>query len=76
MVTATVSIDSFKKIEEFVHIINKYNGRFELISGCSCVNAKSVMGIFALDISHPLCLNIYNDEIAPCVADDIEPFTL
>ena len=54
MTTATVNIDSLDKIQAFVKIINEYNGRFDLVSGCSRVNAKSVMGIFSLDISRPL----------------------
>ena len=51
MTTATVNIDSLDKIQAFVKIINEYNGRFDLVSGCSRVNAKSIMGIFSLDIS-------------------------
>ena len=76
MTTATVNIDSLDKIQAFVKIINEYNGRFDLVSGCSRVNAKSIMGIFSLDISRPLHLNIYNDENAANVTDAISAFII
>ncbi len=76
MVTTTVSIDSLDKIQSFVKIINEYHGRFDLVSGCSRVNAKSIMGIFGLDISRPLHLNIYNDEAADYVTDALSAFII
>lgn len=76
MVTTTVSIDSLDKIQSFVKIINEYNGRFDLVSGCSRVNAKSIMGIFGLDITRPLHLNIYNDEAAAYVTDALSAFII
>ena len=76
MTTATVNIDSLDKIQAFVKIIDEYNGRFDLVSGCSRVNAKSVMGIFSLDISRPLHLNIYNDENADYVTNAISAFII
>lgn len=76
MTTATVNIDSLDKIRAFVKIINNYNGRFDLVSGCSRVNAKSIMGIFSLDISRPLHLNIYNDETAEYVREAISAFII
>ena len=76
MTTATVNIDSLDKIQAFVKIINEYNGRFDLVSGCSRVNAKSIMGIFSLDISRPLHLNIYNDENAAYGTDAFSAFII
>ena len=76
MVTTTVSIDSLDKIQSFVKIINEYHGRFDLVSGCSRVNAKSIMGIFGLDITRPLHLNIYNDEAADYVTDALSAFII
>ena len=61
MITQPVCIDSLEKVQRFVHIMNSFNGRFELVSGCSAVNAKSVMGIFSLDLSKPIDLDIHAD---------------
>lgn len=76
MVTKKINIDSMEKVQSFVKIINEYNGRFDLISGCSRVNAKSVMGIFSLDISQPLDLNIYNDEYADFILKAISSYII
>lgn len=76
MVTKQISIDSMKKIQGFVSIINNYHGRFELVSGSSQVNAKSMMGIFSLDISRPVCLNIYNDECAETILENLSSYVV
>ena len=72
MVTQSVNIDTLTKVRTLVSILNNYKGRFELISGTSSVNAKSVMGIFSLDISRPVLLNIYNEECAKNVIAEIK----
>ncbi|MCI6858050.1 MAG: HPr family phosphocarrier protein [Eubacterium sp.] len=74
MITKTIKINSMNKVKTFVDIINKFSGRFDLVSGCSMVNAKSVMGIFSLDISRPLYLYIYNEENAEPVSEAISEF--
>ncbi len=71
MVTQSVHIDTLAKIQSLVRIVNNYQGRFELISGATFVNARSVMGIFSLDISKPVQLNIYNEECADEVLREI-----
>ena len=74
MITKTININSLDKIETFVDIINKFNGRFDLVSGCSIVNAKSIMAIFSLDISRPVYLYIYNEESAEHVTKALAEF--
>ena len=71
MVTQSIHIDTLAKIQSLVRIVNNYQGRFELISGSTFVNARSVMGIFSLDISKPVQLNIYNEECADKVIQEI-----
>ena len=74
MITQSVNINSLSKIQSLVHILNGYQGRFELISGATSVNAKSIMGIFSLDISKPLILNIYNEDCAENVIREIADY--
>ena len=74
MITKTININSLDKIETFVDIINKFNGRFDLVSGWSIVNAKSIMAIFSLDISRPVDLYIYNEESAEHVTKALAEF--
>ncbi|MBR0411250.1 MAG: HPr family phosphocarrier protein [Eubacterium sp.] len=74
MVTKKVSIDSMEKLQSFVKIINRFSGHFDLCCGCSRVNARSMMGIFSLDISRPLDFYIYNDEYADYVLKAISAY--
>ena len=74
MITKTININSLDKIETFVDIINKFNGRFDLVSGCSIVKAKSIMATFSLDISRPVYLYIYNEESAEHVTKALAEF--
>ncbi len=74
MITHSVCIDSMEKIMRFVSIMNTFHGRFDLVSGCSAVSAKSMMGVFSLDISRPVSLYIYNDESADTVLKAISAF--
>ena len=75
MVTQSIRIDSLDKVQRFVQIMNGFSGKFDVVSGCSVVNAKSVMGIFSLDISRPISLYIYNEESAAPVLSAISSFT-
>lgn len=76
MVTKKVSIDSMEKVQSFVNIINEFSGHFDLCCGCSRVNARSLMGIFSLDISRPLDFNIYNDEYAEYILKAISAYII
>ena len=76
MITKKICIDSMDKITSFVKIINEYPGRFDLVSGSCRVNAKSVMGIFSLDISHPVDLYIYNEDHADYIVKALSPFII
>jgi phosphotransferase system HPr-like phosphotransfer protein len=74
MVAKKVSVDSMEKLQKFVHIVNGFSGHFDLCSGCSRVNARSLMGIFSLDISRPLDFYIYNDEYADYILKAISAY--
>ena len=73
MRTVLVNINSIEKVKTFVHIINTYDAEFDLISGRFIIDAKSIMGIFSLDLSKPLTLNIYNDD-DNTILEQLKPF--
>ena len=50
------------KIKSFVNEITKYDNDFDLVSGRYVIDAKSIMGIFSLDLSKPIDLNIHADD--------------
>ena len=58
MLTVSVLLDSVEKVQKFVSLISKYDCDFDIESGHSCVDAKSIVGIFSLDIYSPLRLTI------------------
>ena len=67
MKTVHISLNSIEKVKSFVHEINKFDNDFDLVSGRYVIDAKSIMGIFSLDLSKPIELNIH----AECKVDQI-----
>jgi phosphotransferase system HPr-like phosphotransfer protein len=61
MKTVKVSLNSIDKVKTFVSDINRFDFDFDLVSGRYVIDAKSIMGIFSLDLSRPIDLNIHAD---------------
>ncbi|MGP1348666.1 MAG: HPr family phosphocarrier protein [Stomatobaculum sp.] len=61
MKTVKISLNSIDKVKSFVNTIARYNEDFDLVSGRYVIDAKSIMGIFSLDLSKPIDLNIHGD---------------
>ena len=62
MKTVQISLNSIDKVKAFVNEVTKYDAEFDLVSGRYVIDAKSIMGIFSLDLSKPIALNIYADD--------------
>ena len=62
MKTVTINLGSIDKVKSFVNDITKFDSDFDLVSGRYVIDAKSIMGIFSLDHSKPINLNIHGDE--------------
>ena len=58
MKTVQISLNSIDKVKSFVNDITKFDYDFDLVSGRYVIDAKSIMGIFSLDLSRPLRLEI------------------
>ena len=54
-----ISLNSIDKVKSFVNDISKFNFDFDLVSGRYVIDAKSIMGIFSLDLSKPINLNVH-----------------
>ena len=61
MKTIQISLNSIDKVKSFVGAISKFDNDFDLVSGRYVIDAKSIMGIFSLDLSKPIDLNILAD---------------
>jgi len=57
--TVKIKLDSIDKVKAFVNTVTKYDCDFDLISGRYVIDAKSIMGIFSLDLSKAIDLNIH-----------------
>lgn len=62
MKTVKVFLNTVDKVKAFVNTINTMDSDFDLVSGRYVVDAKSIMGIFSLDLSSPLTLNIHSEK--------------
>ncbi len=61
MKTFYINLSSLDRVKEFESDVSKLDGDFDLVSGKYIVDAKSMMGIFSLDLTKPVQLNIYNE---------------
>ena len=59
MKTVSISLNSIDKVKAFVNDISKYDFDFDLVSGRDVIDAKSIMGLFSLDLSKPINLNVH-----------------
>lgn len=62
MKTVTIKLKEIKDVYDFVAVVTTYPGDIDIVSGRYRVNAKSIMGIFALDLTKPLDLEILGDD--------------
>ena len=62
MTTVQISLNSIERVKSFVNDIAKFDSDFDLVSGRYVIDAKSIMGIFSLDLSKPINLTIHSDD--------------
>ena len=73
MTTFNIMLNSINEVKNFVNIVNKYSCDIDLTSGRYVVDAKSIMGIFSLDLSKPIKVDIHGDNCGDLVKE-LEPF--
>ena len=74
MKTVTISSNSIDKVKAFVNDITKFDSDFDLVSGRYVIDAKSIMGIFSLDLSKPIDLNIHSEDDVNAILDVLKPY--
>ena len=67
-----VKIPTIEKVKQFVNLASKQPFDIDIVSSRFVVDAKSIMGIFSLDITQPLELHIYEDAGSPNLDSFIE----
>lgn len=67
MKSVTISLQMAQRVKEFVAITQNCEYEILLKSGKYVVDAKSILGIFSLDLSKPLTVEIYSDDCAELI---------
>lgn len=62
MKSVKISLEMAQRVKEFVNVTQAYPFDIVLKSGRYVVDAKSILGIFSLDLSQPIIVEIYNDD--------------
>ena len=63
-------------MKSFVNDITKFDYDFDLVSGRYVIDAKSIMGIFSLDLSKPIDLNIHVEENVEEIMSVLKPYLI
>ncbi len=68
-----VMLGSIVDVKNFVNVVNRYDFEIDLISGRYVVDAKSIMGIFSLDLGKPIRVEVHTDAPEEIMAE-LKPF--
>ncbi len=74
MKTVRISLNSIDKVKSFVNDLAKFDADFDLVSGRYVIDAKSIMGIFSLDLSKPIDLNIHTENGVEDILNTLAPY--
>lgn len=75
MTTAKIMLSSINDVKNLVNIVNKYDFDIDLISDRYVVDAKSIMGIFSLDLTKTIKVEAHSDDCAAFI-EEIAPYTV
>ena len=73
MKSVMIKLSLVENVNNFFNIVTRYPFEMDLRAGRHVVDAKSILGIFSLDLSKPITLEIYSDE-CEALLEDIKPF--
>ncbi len=73
MKSVSLRLSLVENVNQFVNIVSRYPFEMDLRAGRHVVDAKSILGIFSLDLSRPITLEIYSDECEQLM-EEIKPF--
>ena len=74
MKTVKICLNSIDKVKAFVNEVTKFDTDFDLVSGRYVIDAKSIMGIFSLDLSKDIDLNIHAEDNIDDVLAVLKPY--
>lgn len=68
-----IMLKTINDVKAFVNSVAKYDFDVDLLSGRYTVDAKSIMGIFSLDLSKAITMEIHSDDCQNFL-NEIKPF--
>lgn len=75
MKKAKISLNTAEKVREFINVASKLDCDLDLVSGRKVIDGKSMMGIFTLDLTKPIEMNI-NAKEAEYILKKFESFII
>lgn len=58
----TINLNLISDVQDFIQIVNKIDCDVDLIKDRYVIDAKSIIGIFTLDLSKPVDLVIHSED--------------
>lgn len=62
MQAVTISLTQVDQVKRFVNLVAQAPYDVDMVSGRYTVNAKSMLGIYSLDLSKPIQVLMYSDD--------------
>jgi len=75
MKAVNIKLSLTENVKALVNIVNRYPYDIDLRSGRHVVDAKSLLGIFSLDLGKPVTLEVYGDH-PDDLMNEIKPFII
>ena len=76
MTMIKVQFRGLDSVKNFVNILSKFECDFDIVDKRYVIDAKSIMGLFSLDLTHPLDLKIYSEDeaVVKSVIESLDDF--
>ena len=70
-----IMLKSINDVKDFVNTVNRYDFDIDLTSGRYVVDGKSIMGIFSLDLSKPIKVEVHTEDFSE-IYEDLKHFVI
>jgi phosphotransferase system HPr-like phosphotransfer protein len=74
--TKKIQLNSIEDVKKFVNLVNTYPCDIDMVAGRYTIDAKSIMGIFSLDLSKPIDVVINDDKYSEKFFNEIVKFII
>ena len=69
-----IFLGTIERVKDFVNAVTRLDCDMDIVSGRYVIDAKSIMGIFSLDLSKPIDLNIHSEDDVNAILDVLKPY--